>query len=572
MQDLPFEQVQDMKYMLDANTLLISGVKKGQSDIFVYKMDKQTVEQITNDVYDDLDATFVSFPGKTGIIYSSNRPSSTASTGDTVLPNNRYNIFLVDNWNKSDFKQISQLSHLKYGDARYPTQYNNYHFTFVADENGISNRYAGFFTTQRAGIDTVYRIGDEILRNPDLKELDSTLRVYKKSEPDTVFTFAITNDSAYVFPITNYQSGLKETKIAGDNGQVSEVRQEGDLKFLYKLKVDDAALKKRNINPRLTDYRKQTILNAQVENGQALKFQEKSKTDSVKKQQDIFESEFEKEKKDTATINSAPGKPLPATQQAPQEEPVLKKAKLLDYKLKFSVDNFSAGFNNDVLINRYQPYTGSLPINLAGADAFSGMFKASVFDLFEDLRFTGAIRLPFFGSGTSSTPESTQGNVFTPSSSSFFDGSGEYFARIDYLKKMFDYSLIYYRETEVGDAQIAPSISQDEYNAKSITNLYEGVIKYPFDKVRSLRLTLGISTNKWVLQPGGTAPDDSALLAKDANKETYALMHLEYVFDNTIMKATNIWNGLRYKAYRFQYPGKPAPDYGRRPQDVQFRI
>ncbi len=544
-QDLPFEQVQDMKYMLDANTLLLSAVKKGQSDIFVYKMDKQTVEQITNDVYDDLDATFVSFPGKTGIIYSSNRPSGGALTGDTVLPSrNRYNIFLVDNWNKSEFKQISQLSHLKYGDARYPTQYNNYHFTFIADENGISNRYAGFFTTQRAGIDTVYKIGEEILRNPDEKELDSVLRAYKKSEPDTVFTFAITNDSAYVFPITNYQSGLKETKIAGDNGQVSEVRQEGDLKFLYKLKVDDAALKKRNINPRLTDYRKETILSAQVESGQALKFQQKTKADSVKKQQDFFQSEFDKEKKDSSTARI-----LPSAETQQQEEPILKKAKLLDYKLKFSVDNFSAGFNNDVLINRYQPYTGSLPINLAGADAFSGMFKASVFDLFEDLRFTGAIRLPFFGSGSSSTPVSTQGNVFTPSSSSFFDGSGEYFARVDYLKRMFDYSLIYYRETEVGFAQVAPSTSQDEYNAKSITNLYEGVIKYPFDKIRSLRLTLGISTEKWVLQPGGTAPDDSALLAKDANKNTYALMHLEYVFDNTIMKATNIWNGLRYKAY-----------------------
>src|SRR4029077_8893348 len=145
-------------------------------------------------------------------------------------------IFLVDNWNKSEFKQISQLSRLKYGDARFPTQYNNFHFTFISDENGISNRYAGFFTTQKAGIDTVYRIGDEIVHNPDPSELDSILKAQNKTEPDTFYTFAITNDSAYVFELTNYQSGLKETKSAGDNGQVSEVRQEGDLKFLYKLK------------------------------------------------------------------------------------------------------------------------------------------------------------------------------------------------------------------------------------------------------------------------------------------------------------------------------------------------
>src|SRR5690606_27816539 len=108
------------------NTLLMSAVKKGQSDIFVYKIDTEESEQITNDIYDDLDASFVAFPSKTGIIYASNRPSADAPNSNTVLPSNyRYNIFLVDNWNRSEFKQISQLSNLKYGNARYPMQYNN---------------------------------------------------------------------------------------------------------------------------------------------------------------------------------------------------------------------------------------------------------------------------------------------------------------------------------------------------------------------------------------------------------------------------------------------------------------
>jgi hypothetical protein len=193
-----FDQVQDMKYMLDNNTLILSAVKNGQSDIFKYDLSSSQVDQITNDVYDDLDASFVTFPNKTGIIYSSNRPSGFATTGDTVLPsNNRYNVFLVDNWNRSEFKQISQLTNLKYGNARYPTQYNNFHFTFISDENGINNRYAGFFTTQRAGIDTVYRIGDEILHNPDLKDLDSVLHANNQAEPDSIYTFSITRDSAY---------------------------------------------------------------------------------------------------------------------------------------------------------------------------------------------------------------------------------------------------------------------------------------------------------------------------------------------------------------------------------------
>ncbi len=559
-QDLDmFDQIQDMKYMLDNNTLILSAVKNGQSDIFVYKMDKQSVEQITNDVYNDLDASFVSFPGKTGIIYSSNRPTANAVTGDTVLPsNNHYNVFLIDNWNKSEYKQISQLTRMKYGDARYPAQYNNFHFTFVSDENGVANRYAGFFTTRRAGIDTVYKIGDDILHNPDVKEMDSALRANKKTEPDTMYAFSITNDSAYVFPITNYQSSLIETKVAGDNGQVSEVREEGDVKFLYKLKVDESALNKRNINPKLTDFRRKEVTAAQLSKGEAVKYQQ---ADTAKKKTDFFENEFEKEKPDTSKAVKISSAQQPVLKEKEEDEPLIKKAKLLDYKLKFSVDNFTAGFNNDVLVNRYQPYTGSLPINLSGADAFSGMFKASVFDLFEDIRFTGALRLPFFGSGSSSSPQITDGNTFTPSSSSFFDGSSEWYARVDYLKKMFDFSLLYYRESEAGVANINTvgsgydssllSPTGYPYNAKSITNLYQGIIKYPFDKIRSLRLYLGVRFDKWVLQPGGyyLGNDTLALKAGDINKKTYAMSRLEYVYDNTVMKATNIWNGLRYKFY-----------------------
>ena len=255
-----FQLIQDAKFMLDNNTLILSAVKNGQSDIFVYKVKENSVQQITNDIYDDLDASFVAFPSKTGILFSSNRPSPNASKADTVISSrNNFNIFMVDNWTKSEFRQITQLTNQPYGQARFPLQYNVNHFTFVSDANGIGNRYAGFFTTQRAGLDTLYRIGDEILRNPERKELDSTLKAWEKTAPDSIGYISITSDSTYVFPITNYQSSLQETRGAGDNNQVTEVRQEGDLKFLYKLKINDAVLVKRNVNARPTDYIKKLM-------------------------------------------------------------------------------------------------------------------------------------------------------------------------------------------------------------------------------------------------------------------------------------------------------------------------
>ena len=554
-----FDQVQDMKYMLDNNTLIMSAVKNGQSDIFKFDLLTSTIDQITNDIYDDVDASFVTFPNKTGIIYSSNRPSGFAPSNDTVLPsNNRYNIFLVDNWNRSEFKQISQLTNMKYGDAHFPTQYNAAHFTFISDENGITNRYAGFFTTKRAGVDTVYRIGDEILHNPDRKELDSSLRANNLTEPDSIYTFSITKDSAYVFALTNYQSGLSETKIAGETGLVSEVRQEGDLKFLYKLKVDESSLKKRNINPRNTEFRKESITAAQLSSGQALKYQTKKTPDTVKVQTDIFESEFDKEKQDTV-LNQ---KLILQQPQPVAEESVLKDARLFDYSLKFSAENFTAGFNNDVLGTAYQPFTGSLPITLGGNEPFNAMFKAAVFDLFEDIRFTGALRLPLFG-GSSSTaisagPGGTEAAIFVPAGGSFFDGGGQWYARLDYLKLRTDFSLIYYRETDVGGVPFTP-IPGYYFDGKQYTNLFQAVIKYPLDKVKSLHYNVGVRTDKLNIRPNGasaynpggiaTQLDSFALATPWLNKQTFLINRLEYVYDNTIIKTMNIMNGLRYKFY-----------------------
>lgn len=528
-QELPqFDQIQDMQYMLDPNTLVFSAVKNGHSDIFVYKIDKQSLEQITNDVYDDLDPTFVAFPNKTGIIFSSNRPSGNAPTGDTILPSdNNYNIFLVDNWNKSEFRQISKLTNIRYGNARYPMQYNTSHFTFVSDENGIGNRYAGFFTTERAGIDTLVRVGDDILRNPSNKELDSLLRAYKKQAPDSIGYMSITNDSAYTFPLTNYASSLIETRIAGEGGQVSEVRREGDFKFLYKLKVDDNTLKRRNVTARPTEYMKRVIIQDKIARGEALI--NRPNADTAKKNNDVFQNEFGDEKVDSSA--SKIGRIFEG-QSLPGNEPLLKKAKLFDYKLKFSLDNLTTGFDNTFLLNRFQPFQFPGPISPGTGYGLNGLTKASVVDLMEDLRFTGGFRLPTFF-------DNRFGN---PTNNFLLNNGGEFFFITDWLKWRFDLRGTYYRNDQ-------PSAEEVKginllFRGRRITNLYQADLRYPFDRVKSLRTSLGVRRDKIIYK----ALSPISLPLPDSNR-TYGIMRLEYVYDNTVNPTLNIWNGLRYKFY-----------------------
>jgi hypothetical protein len=509
-----FDQVQDMKYMLDANTLLFSAVKSGQSDIFVYKIDKQSVEQVTNDVYDDLDASFVAFPNKTGIIYSSNRPSATAASSDDSLPGKRFNIFLVDNWNKSDYKQISQLTNLNFGNARFPSQYNTSHFTFVSDENGINNRYAGFFKTERAGLDTLVFIGDEVLRNPDKTDVDSLLKEWNKNDIDSVGFVSITNDSAYVFPLTNYQSSMLETRTSGDNSQVSEVVKLGDVKLLYRLKVDENTLRRRNVTAGPTEYMKRVIDEQKKATGKVSIYQPGSKTDSVKKQNDFFQNEFENEKPDTSSREGM----IVGTEQV-AKEPVLKKAKIFEYRPpKFFNDYLVSGFNNNVLVNRFQPYQGGNgPIYLSNGDPFNGILRVGTSDLMEDWKFAGGVRI---------SPDLN---------------NNEYVLSTQYLKKRLDYGFTYYRNTMKN-----PPLYDDstQFNAKEYTNLYQFTISYPFNKIRSIRFNVAFRRDKYVALSDGIQG-----LKDEDRKFNYALIHAEYVYDDAISPAQNIWFGLRWKVY-----------------------
>jgi hypothetical protein len=514
------DQILDVQYMLDQNTLLLSAVKNGHSDIYIYKIEQNKLEQLTNDVYDDLNPSFVSFPNKSGIIFSSNRPSAEAPQADTAIPSKyRFNIFMLDYFTK---KQVTQLSNLKYGNASFPMQYNVNHFTFVADENGIANRWAGFFTTQREGLDTLFYIGDELLRNPSDQELDSTLVAWRKNEPDSISMFQVTKDSTYTFPITNYQSSLLETRIAGDRGQVSEVTRQGDYKFLYKLRVDSLTLRRRNVNARPTEYRRKQMAERRNEENKSV-VSASEPADSTNKTIDFFQSEFDNEKKDST------GKPVTTVVEPPREESVLQRSKLFNYRLKFNNEYIQSGVSNNVLINRYQPYAGgSGPVQLGNGSNLNFTFRASIADLMEDVKFFGGFRL-----GTNLR-------------------DNDYLFGFQNYRKRFDWGALYYRTSNRNFyAQIIGPGFSGLYNTQLNTSFYQVNGSYPFNEVKSLRAQLAYRRDRTIIKAfnNGTQQPDQLGLGFEDILTQYAFSRIEYVHDNTINPTQNIWNGLRYKVY-----------------------
>lgn len=506
------DQILDASYMLDANNVVMSAAKNGHTDIYTYKIEENQLTQFTDDVYDDIHPSFVSFPNKSGILFASNRPSPYAPNTDTAIPSKyHFNVFMVDYLNNSKNKQITQLTNLKYGNASYPMGYNTNHFTFVADENGVGNRWAGFFATQRNGLDTLYHIGDDMLRNASPKEIDSTLNAWQREKPDSISFFQVYKDSTYTFPITNYQSSLLETRISGDKGQVSEVRREGDYKFLYKLRVDSIALKKRNLNLRPTTYMKKVMDEIRAQEGKAIVY--KKNRDTVAKA-NLFQSEFSDEPIDSFSIKKAELLSAKANN-------ILSDSKLFDYRLKFSSDYILSGFSNNLLLNRYQPYAGGAgPIQLNNGNNFNFNLRVGTSDLFEDQKFMGGIR---FG-----TDLKDKDIIFSYQN----------------FRKRLDWGVTYYRSN-------VTNYFNTPFSNMLITNLYQGNVAYPFNEVKSLRATFGLRIDRGILKSYDNSvgyPDPGALAYPDTISK-YIVSRLEYVHDNTINTTQNIWNGLRYKIF-----------------------
>lgn len=509
-----FDQILDANYMLDGNTIVLSATKNGHSDIYTYKISDQKITQITNDVYDDLNPTLVNFPNRTGFIFSSNRPGVNAPNNDTVLPSRYpFNIFLVDYFNNSSAKQITQLTNVKHGNATLPMQYNTNHFTYVSDENGVANRWAGFFSTARNGLDTLYIVGDEILRNPSAKDLDSSLVAWQKQEPDSIAYFQVYKDSTYTFPITNYQSSLTESRVAGNNGQISETRREGNEKMLYKLKINEEALYRRNITAPPTLYMKKVMAAEKVQAGAATTYN-KTISDSSKKAADnFFENAFADEKPDT-TKN--------VIEKIVEQKP---RAKMFNSRIKFQVDNVLSGFGNNLLVPRYQAYTGFGPIMYSNSSGGLDLgVKVGISDLMEDYKITGGFRI---------APNFRDKDIYL---------------NYQNLRKRVDWGFTYYRSNKLLGASFGSGYL---FNMLLVSNLYQANVSYPFDETRSIRLTSSIRRDRYSLKTINYATglgEPAALLYKDVD-EYNVMAHLEYVHDNTLYPATNIWEGMRYKVY-----------------------
>lgn len=495
-----FEKILDYSYSDDGKRFVMSAVQKGQTDIYVFTASSSAYDQITKDIYDDLTPRFVH--GSKGIVFASNRPADTLFFN----PKHKYenaqphkDIFMFNNITKSPI--LIRVTNTPGIDETYPGDYDSSHISYLSDLNGIRNRYIAKFDSVIAYIDTAahYR---------------------------TVVT---------TFPITNYSRSILEQDVNIKTTKLSEIIFE---KGKYKMYVVPLASTKTTTavelkNTSFRDYRnrvdKKEQLEAEtrnkifnetpaIENVITIKntYQEPVKKDSseidinnytFENEQPKPEKKIEKNKQTSAHLYDS---------LSVKKDAEFQLAKQRNYNTNYSVDYVVSQLDNSFLNNSYQKFTGGgSPIYLnPGLNAF---FKVGMSDLFEDYRITGGMRF------------------------SFDFNNNEYFLSYEDRMKNLDKQIVVHRQTLL-------NVTDNSMLVKIFTHDAKYILKYPFSEVASLRGTISYRNDRIVY----LATNDNTL-PKPNTQENWAFVKGEYVFDNTIKRGLNIFNGSRAKIFGEYY-------------------
>lgn len=496
-----FEKILDYSYSDDGKRIVMSAVQKGQTDLYVFTVSSNAYDQLTKDIYDDLTPRFVH--GGKQIVFASNRPT------DSLFfdPKRKYepaqknlDIFAFDNTVKSP--ELLRITNTPNLDERYPGDYDSSHISYLSDANGIRNRYVARFDSVIAFVDTASHYRMVVTSRPvsnysrNIMEQDVNVKANKYTEiiykngKYNMFVSPIPKLET-VQPIDLKNTSYRDYKNRLENKQLNETEQKN---------------KSLTQTPQAEDVK--IVINVT----------EPVKNDST--EIDInnytFSNENKKETKKTVSPSETTETTSVADTSAAARNNEFQLAKQRNYNLNYSVDYVVSQIDNSFLNSSYQKFTGGgSPIYLnAGLNAF---FKIGMSDLFEDYRIVGGMRF--------------SGDL----------NSNEFFMSYENRIKNIDRQLVLHRQSLLNVAGSSSLI-------KIHTNEAKHVWKYPFSEVLGLRGTIGYRNDQIVY-----LSTDENNLRKPNEYENWGNLKLEYVFDNTIKRGLNLYNGIRAKLFGEYY-------------------
>jgi Tol biopolymer transport system component len=517
---LKFDKITGMDFSENGRSIVLSAVRKGQSDLYLYDIPTRKERQLTFDFWDDKDPRFVF--NSEGIAFSSNRLSDSLGVRNQIKLNaeNNYDIFVYDIENMSP--KLKRYTNTPFINETKPVTYNNQYIAYLSDYNGIQNRYA-------SRLEEVYDYTQLLLYRKD-SIVPETLS-YKNSEDRPLYatiqypktdSIIVYKEEVYTYPLSNYHRNILDFDIAKQTGLLTEI-----LQYKQKYYINSGTIEKDLVQasstvesyPNLfrlkTGVVNQAFVTGKVIKNEQISSSEPFKADSLEQttidtNAYFFVNEFTPSNYKRTTYTN-PYKVKLNYQQSLS----LKINAPRFYDVTFFADNIVTQIDNSIINTYYQPI-GSLAGQMFN-QGLNGMFKFGLIDLFEDYRITGGIRVSFDLQG--------------------FD----YFASFENLKKKVDQKWLFYRQTRSAG-------SAENLSFKNFTHEIRYILSIPFNQTQSIKFNVFYRQDREITK----ASNANTLEVPDL-VNNWIGTKLEFIFDNTVPKGLNLFNGTRFKLFAEHY-------------------
>lgn len=527
-----FDKVTGIDFSENGRSIVLSAIRKGQSDIYVYDVPTRKERQITTDFYDDLHPRFVDFSGK--ILFSSNRKGDSLGVGikSSLEDDNNFDIFQYDL--ETNSRKLKRLTHTPNINETQPIDYNKNYFAYLTEYNGVRNRYA-------VRLEEVYDYTELQVKYFDSLEIVTDTLIYTDaptwsgtkfnfngkdynldSRVERIDTLVHNKDIVYTYPLTNYKKSIIAHDISVQGKQVFDlVLDKGRYYIKYGPILKNIESEAAQVESYPNMYRLQTGYATKPFEMGAKEYRDKPTV--LEQESEVKEIKVKVDTNAYFFINefTQPNYKRPeyiVITKNPELNSMQKSIKVNAprfYDVTFFTDKVITQIDNSIINTYYQP------ISPAAQQMFNpglnGMFKLGMIDLFEDYRITGGVRLAFDLSG--------------------FD----YFASFETLKKKLDHKFVFYRQSR-------SSTNSELINYKNLSHELRYIIKIPINPVISFRFSTFYRQDRDITKTTDVATLDSV------DKYTHWMGgKFEFVFDNSVPKGMNLYHGTRFKVFYEHY-------------------
>lgn len=350
------EKVLSVDYSSDGKKLLFSAMNRGQTDLYEFSIASSAMKQLTDDIYDDLDAQYLL--NSRDLIFVSNRPNDSLNSDKNSLLDFQKNkdIFILRR--EAAGKSLIQLTNTPELDERQPLERKNNEYYYTAAPNNLKNRYKAMRDSAISRIDTAFHY-----------------RYFTRVEQ-----------------ITNYKRNIEESDYASEADQFVELMYYEKKFRVFKEHVPD--LDKEGMKEEKAPEEEPGMFK-DYESMMEVYYEAKPiGPDSTRERIDIYNYQFsfsknaqEKQEKSRFLVIDTSASKKPQLRAIPQQR---------NYSVNFTATNLVSAMDFDFANQLYQPFNGGPFVN----PGMGALLKVGVLDLFEDFKLEGGMRYGLGGNNT----------------------------------------------------------------------------------------------------------------------------------------------------------------------------